>query len=56
MVDTGLCKNYEITYEQLFPLLKSQIVADAIFEAQTSNRRNVLLPADIGVVVKLKAR
>ncbi|KAH1017051.1 hypothetical protein HUJ05_007776, partial [Dendroctonus ponderosae] len=56
MVDTGLCTNYEISYELLFPVLKPQFVADAIFEAQTTNRRNVLLPTDIGLVMKLKTR
>ncbi|KAH1009096.1 hypothetical protein HUJ04_001511 [Dendroctonus ponderosae] len=56
MTDTGLCKNYDITYELLFPLLKPAFVADAIFEAQSTNRRNVLLPADIGLAVKLKTR
>lgn len=54
MVDTGLCSKYEITYPALSPMLKPEYVVDKIFEAQTNNKRNVRVPADIGVLITLK--
>jgi len=54
MVDTGLCTRYEISYPSMSPLLKAEYVVEQIFEAQTKNKRNVSVPADIGFLVKLK--
>jgi len=54
MIDTGLCKAVDIAYPGIVPMLKPEFVAEKIFEAQVNNKRNVSLPADIGVLLSIK--
>lgn len=44
MVDTGLCKNYEITADFIMPMAKAEEVVNEIFNAQTRNIRHIIVP------------
>ncbi|XP_066146083.1 short-chain dehydrogenase/reductase family 16C member 6-like [Euwallacea fornicatus] len=54
MVDTGLCKNVEITYSTIFEMMKPEYVVEKLFEAQVNNRRYVSIPKIIGYFITLK--
>ncbi|XP_076251655.1 short-chain dehydrogenase/reductase family 16C member 6-like [Rhynchophorus ferrugineus] len=47
LVDTGLCKNYEISLDLITPMAKAQDVVEGIFKAQTQGIQHQLLPAEM---------
>lgn len=56
MVDTGLCKSVDITYNNMGRMLKPEYVVKKIFEAQTNDKEHVCVPPAVGVLVKFRIR
>ncbi|XP_050310618.1 short-chain dehydrogenase/reductase family 16C member 6-like [Anthonomus grandis grandis] len=54
MVDTGLCKNVEITHPSLTSMLKPEYVCEEVFLAQTLNKTHVRLDKLVEILGSLK--